>query len=179
MELGLFYVTHETFRVYLHEMGTPTEKQIIGRLGEDIAKKYLENKGFTIICLNYRKKCGEIDIIAKKGEITHFIEVKTVSYETTKEFRQNLQQNVSELANSESLGFTARPQTFGRSVTDKYRPEDNIHPTKLKRLARTIQLYLFEKHANGEPEWQFDVITVRLDMKRRKARVELLDNIII
>jgi hypothetical protein len=42
-----------------------------------------------------------------------------------------------------------------------------------------IQLYLFEKHANGEPEWQFDVITVRLDVITKQAKVEFLENIII
>ena len=143
-------------------MAEPTEKQKIGRLGEDIAVKYLENKGFLVIERNYLKKCGEIDIIAKKAGITHFIEVKSVT-------RENLGRNVSELANSR----------LGRSVTDKYRPEDNLHPYKLKRLARVIQLYLFEKHANGEPEWVFDAITVQIDTKTRRASVKFLQNIVL
>ena len=143
-------------------MAEPTEKQKIGRLGEDIAVKYLENKGFLVIERNYLKKCGEIDIIAKKAGITHFIEVKSVT-------RENLGRNVSELANSR----------LGRSVTDKYRPEDNLHLYKLKRLARVIQLYLFEKHANGEPEWVFDAITVQIDTKTRRASVKFLQNIVL
>ncbi|KKT37913.1 MAG: hypothetical protein UW27_C0008G0048 [Parcubacteria group bacterium GW2011_GWA1_44_13] len=69
-------------------MAEPTEKQKIGRLGEDIAVKYLENKGFLVIERNYLKKCGEIDVIAKKAGITHFIEVKSVT-------RENLGRNVS------------------------------------------------------------------------------------
>lgn len=149
-------------------MAEPTIKQKVGCLGEDIAVKHLENKGFTIICLNYRKKCGEIDIIAKKRGITHFIEVKTVSYVTPKEFRQGTFNS----HRSDQCSVVS-------CVTDKYRPEDNIHPTKLKRLARTIQLYLYEKHANGEPEWQFDVITVRMDVTTKQAIVEYLENIII
>ena len=143
-------------------MAEPTEKQKIGRLGEDIAVKYLENKGFLVIERNYLKKCGEIDIIAKKAGITHFIEVKSVT-------RENLGRNVSELANSR----------LGRSVTDKYRPEDNLHLYKLKRLARVIQLYLFEKHANGEPEWVFDAITVQIDIKTRRASVKFLQNMVL
>lgn len=138
-------------------MENPTEKQKIGRLGEDIAVKYLENKGFSIIERNYLKKCGEIDIIAKKAGITHFIEVKSVSRETS---------------HRSDLWDVSR-------VTDKYRPEDNLHPYKLKRLARTIQLYLFEKHANGEPEWVFDAITVEIDAKGRRAYVKLLENIVL
>ena len=52
-----------------------------GKVGECIAVKFLENKGFEIIEQNYRKKYGEIDIIAQKGKILHFIEVKSVSCE--------------------------------------------------------------------------------------------------
>lgn len=147
-------------------MGTPTEKQKIGRLGEDIAVKYLENKGFSIIERNYLKKCGEIDIIAKKAGITHFIEVKSVSRETSHM--------------SDMWDVPLRPRReFANSETDKYRPEDNLHPYKLKRLARTIQLYLFEKHANGEPEWVFDAITVEIDTKRRQALVKFMENIVL
>ena len=40
----------------------------VGRLGEDIATKYLENLGYDIIERNFMAKQGEIDIIAKDKE---------------------------------------------------------------------------------------------------------------
>ncbi len=49
----------------------------IGRTGEDLAVCYLENLGYTIVERNYRKRIGEIDIIARDGECLVFIEVKT------------------------------------------------------------------------------------------------------
>lgn len=53
------------------------KRHITGKLGEDIAVNFLENKGYKIIERNFECKQGEIDIIAlDKNEII-FIEVKT------------------------------------------------------------------------------------------------------
>lgn len=52
--------------------------QKIGALGEQIAVDYLISKGFQIIDRNYTKKVGEIDVVATKDNVIHFIEVKTL-----------------------------------------------------------------------------------------------------
>lgn len=67
-----------------------TPKQQTGEIGEDIAVKHLVKHFFEILDRNYRKKWGEIDIVAKKDNILHFIEVKTVnvSHETKNESYQ-------------------------------------------------------------------------------------------
>lgn len=49
----------------------------IGKIGEDVAIKYLENLGYTIIERNFVATQGEIDIIAKDNKELVFIEVKT------------------------------------------------------------------------------------------------------
>ncbi|MDD5290479.1 MAG: YraN family protein [Patescibacteria group bacterium] len=55
-----------------------TRKQIVGQLGEKIAKNYLVRKDYRIIDQNYRQTWGEIDIIAKKSKTWFFVEVKTM-----------------------------------------------------------------------------------------------------
>jgi len=124
-----------------------------GAIGEDIASKYLENKGYFVIDRNYRKKWGELDIIVQKNNILHFIEVKTVS-------RRSYNGKFEEEINN-------------------YRPEDNMHPWKLQRLRRAIQTYLLEKYKNNVPEWRFDLICVFLDQVRRVAKVRLMEDIIL
>ena len=132
-----------------------TEKRKTGNLGEDLACRFLMKRGFDVIERNYLKKCGEIDIIAKnKGKI-HFIEVKSVSHETT---------------------LSVSVETNGNGG---FRPEDNVHPWKLQRLARTIQVYLQEKNVSSETDWQFDVITVYIDKKRLISKVNILENVVL
>lgn len=53
------------------------KRHIIGKDGEEIAAKFLENKGYKILNRNFLTRHGEIDIIAKDKEEYVFIEVKT------------------------------------------------------------------------------------------------------
>ena len=48
-----------------------------GADAENIAKAFLQNSGFEIVGCNYFTRYGEIDIIAKKDFVYHFIEVKS------------------------------------------------------------------------------------------------------
>lgn len=124
----------------------------IGKIGESIATKWLESHKYSIIQRNYFKKWGEIDIIASKNSRMHFVEVKSVSYET----RKMLECAVSH---------------------ETWRPEENVHREKLKRLGRAIETLLFERQYTGA--WQIDVLTIRIVPRERFARVNLIDNVIL
>ncbi|MBQ8635678.1 YraN family protein [bacterium] len=54
----------------------------IGKHGEDIAKNFLIKNGYKILETNYRySRIAEIDIIAEKEDVLHFVEVKTRTQE--------------------------------------------------------------------------------------------------
>lgn len=56
-----------------------TEKESLGKLGEDLACKYLQKKGYKIIERNYWQRWGELDIVARSPEkVLVLVEVKTV-----------------------------------------------------------------------------------------------------
>ncbi len=49
----------------------------IGDAGEEMARRFLEQKGFKILEVNYRTRWGELDLVARDGETLVFVEVKT------------------------------------------------------------------------------------------------------
>lgn len=143
----------------IHETGKNMPKiftskaQKIGEIGENIAVKFLLKNGFSILERNYTKKWGEIDIVAFKRNKIHFVEVKSVSF---------------------------IPQKVNReTIDDPYRPEENMHPWKMKRLSRTIQTYLLSKKIPEEKEWQVDLIVVYLDYKNKKAKIKVVEDIVL
>lgn len=124
----------------------------IGALGEQVAANYLKNKGFTIIEINYLEKWGEIDIVAHETNTMHFVEVKTVSYDT----KEQLNRSISH---------------------ETWRPEENVHIAKLQRIARTINSWIAKRSFDGN--WQIDVVVVRLVPHEKYATVKVIQNVII
>lgn len=53
--------------------------QKIGQWGEETAAAYVRERGYEIVARNARTPYGEIDIVAKQGDTTIFIEVKTLT----------------------------------------------------------------------------------------------------
>jgi len=124
----------------------------IGAWGEQMTAKYYERAGFQIIGMNYLKKWGEIDVIAKKDEMIHFIEVKTVSYET----KADLEWAVSH---------------------GTWRPEENVTAYKIKKLSRAIESWLLEYKWEGK--WQIDVVAVRIVPRETLATIKIIRNVIL
>ncbi len=124
----------------------------VGKKGEDLAAMFLMKQGFEIVCRNYLKKWGEIDIVARKKEKLYFVEVKSVSCKTL--------------------------PIVSHETGDYHRPEDNVHPLKLKKMGRVIESYLSEE-TEGNIPWQIDVITVHLSRDQQMARVERISNIVL
>ncbi len=48
-----------------------------GRIGEELARNFLKDKGYEIVKSNFSTRFGEIDLICKDGDTLVFVEVKT------------------------------------------------------------------------------------------------------
>lgn len=119
----------------------------IGIKGENIVCKTLVNKGFEILARNYSKKIGEIDIVASKKGILHFIEVKTVSRET----------------------FEIDKKVIHETSGDIFRPEENVDHRKLHKITKTAEIFMKEFYLKNKI-FQIDVFVVYLLKNEYKNR---------
>jgi putative endonuclease len=124
----------------------------IGALGEQIAVQHLSHCGYAVLARNYLKKWGEIDIVAHGTDAkVHFVEVKTVSYETKAYLVEAVRRGT-------------------------WRPEEQVHQRKIKRIQRSIESWLIEHNYVGE--WQIDIASVRVVPREKYASISMLWNVI-
>ena len=53
------------------------ERRQLGKHGEEMARRHMENNGYTIVESNYRTGSGEVDLIARSDGVLTFVEVRT------------------------------------------------------------------------------------------------------
>ncbi len=115
----------------------------LGKKGEDLARKYLKNKGYKILERNWKTpltgsgqiRQKEIDIIARKKGSIVFVEVKTL------------------LANNQN--------------PNRFLAEESIGPQKRKNLILASKFYLIAKKIPQDIPWQIDVISVEISPENK------------
>lgn len=107
----------------------------VGRVGEGLAARFVERRGWRIVERNYRVPFGEIDIIAQEETCLHFIEVKTVS-------REKYSQG-----------------------EDVYRPEELVHEKKLNKIRKVAEFYLVSREISGEGQVDVVVVHLNQSRK--------------
>ena len=118
-------------------------KQKLGRLGENLATRYLLGNGYKLLERNFVYldqqgiKRGELDLIVSKDGRIIFVEVKTL------------------LANQASADFA---------------PEDKVNYKKQRHLIGTAEHWL-SRRGKTDLVWQIDVLALKVDLLKRKVKV--------
>ena len=60
-----------------------------------------------------------------------------------------------------------------------FRPEDAVRAWKKKRMSRAIRTYLLDRKIPDETDFRIDIAAVFLDFTHKKARIRILENIIL
>ncbi len=127
-----------------------TQKRKTGDLGEAIAIRFLEKKGFSLVEQNYLKAFGEIDLVMKKDKELFFIEVKTGEVGSSWDPEQNL---------------TAEKLKKFERVVEYYISEKKLD--NIKNSFGVVQKLKYHMWA----------VVVYLDNENKKARVKLIDEL--
>lgn len=118
----------------------------VGDFGEEIALKFLQDKGFLLIEQNYEKKpYGELDLVVKKENKIYFVEVKT--------------SEVDDLDEINNL---------------KFLPIEHLDNRKIKKFERIGEIYIKEKKLE-DIEYHFLGIMVYLNINNKQAMVKIID----
>ena len=141
----------------------------VGKMGENIACKYLKNKGYKIIERNFKRKWGEIDIICSKKEPV--VGLLSSTWNNTVE---NIK-NVLHGTNNSKLVFVEVKTLKNNNLLE---PEDNLTSEKQRKLIRTCQLYISEKNIDQDTEWRIDAILIVLNLVQKKAKIKHLKGVI-
>ncbi len=127
-----------------------TEKRLTGNLGEALVAKYLTKQGFIVLSRNYLLAYGELDLVAKKAGVIHFVEVKSVTCEI--------------------------PPDVSREMSIIKNPAEKIDEHKLRKIGKAAQTYLVNMDLL-DMDWQVDAALVWIDRASKRAKVELLENV--
>lgn len=87
-------------------------KQNLGKFGEQLATKYLAEKGFIIVKNNYRCFSGEIDIIAEKKDLLLIVEVKSRSKIDTDETLLSITKSKQRKISRATADFVEKNQQY-------------------------------------------------------------------
>lgn len=150
------HISNYNSKIWLNMKIFTSSSQKIGQIGENVASKYLVKHGFSIVDRNYTRKWGEIDIIAKKNNKIHFVEVKSKTVEPTYFINKK----------------------WDEEEVKGIRPEENVHYWKIKKLRRIIETYLISQRV-GSISWQFDIAIIYLNIEKKLAKVKVMENIIL
>jgi putative endonuclease len=127
-------------------------KKRIGSLGEDIACRYLKNKKFVILERNFIKtwsgaeKC-EIDVIARKADIVHFVEVKT------------LLAKGGDSSNNFSSAFS------------------KVDYLKKRKIEKAAEYWIGKNKIPLESKFQIDVVAIKISNTFSDAKIKVIENI--
>lgn len=129
-------------------MAQTDRRRVVGALGEDLARRHLEARGFELLETNFRTRHGELDVVAADRRYLVFCEVKT-RVATTDSWAQR-----------DALG-----------------PFAGIGARKRRQVRLMAREWLAARGSEGpwRPELRFDAIGIEFDSGGKLLRLEHLE----
>jgi len=175
----------------------------IGKIGENLAVRYLENNGFLIVERNFFCRNGEIDIIAKKlinldpkntvkgGK--EFRDLNMVSYETNNLHGRKEINNEKQLRHAVTYEKVTHEKIYFIEVktksveffsglnlkNDVFAPENNFNYKKRERMFRAIKYYLLKNNLNLDIDCEISLLIVYLNQTLKQGKIKFYETVVL
>ncbi len=114
-------------------MSKKPNRKVVGRIGEQQARMYVEQQGFRVLGQNWRCRRGELDLILEHQQSIIFVEVRT---------------RIAAEMDNKMLGFGS--------------PQESINLRKQQKV-RDVALHYIQYRGYHDRNLQFDAICVLLN----------------
>ncbi|MFB0532636.1 MAG: YraN family protein [Desulfatiglandales bacterium] len=89
------------------------ERISLGKLGEDLARERLKDLGYRILKTNYRCSLGEVDLVARDGDILVFVEIKTRKNESLGQIKEAVNRRKQNQLSKVALAYLKSNNLWG------------------------------------------------------------------
>ena len=129
----------------------PMDSKKLGILGEKIAEKYLKKKGYRILDKNYSSKFVSGP---QRGEIDIVAKKSDIiSFVEVKALEES-----------------------GEPFSD-ISPEEKFNLAKKRKIIKMAENWLIENKIPLDSKWQIDVISIKIDLENKKAKILYFSNV--
>ena len=122
----------------------------VGKLGEKIAESYLRKKGYEILDRNYSSKFVSGP---QRGEID-IVAKKS---------------DIISFVEVKALEDSGEPSAIS--------PEEKFNLQKKRKIVKMAEGWLIEKKISFDSKWQIDVISIKINLGDRKAKILYFENV--
>jgi putative endonuclease len=142
-------------------MAQTDPRRLVGALGEDLARRHLEARGFEVLDANFRTRHGELDVVVADDRCLVFCEVKT--------------RVAARRSARECCAPASGPRGDGRD--DDLGPFASIGVRKRQQVRQMARewLALRGREAPWREEVRFDAIGIEFDPRGRLMRLDHLE----
>lgn len=122
----------------------------LGTLGEKIAERYLKKKGYQILDKNYSPKFISGP---KRGEIDLVTKKSNI------------------------ISFVEVKTLTSGGQSSAISPEEKVDFKKKRKIIKMAESWLMQKKIPLDSRWQIDVISVRINLENKKAKILHFKNV--
>ena len=169
------YLKKKGYRIIERNYTIPQgEIDIIAKEGNDLI--FVEVKAISVSPETFDSLNKKEGIVTRGSNSDKYLENKGLpSKNVPRETKEGVTRGTKNDPNT--IFKSSETKDIHKGHQTQIRPEDNMHPRKLQKLYRTIEIYMSDKDVLYKTKWRIDLLSVFIDIHSKRVKVEHYKNI--